>query len=154
MATQKRITCIWLQVIFVEGYKVPLMIQKTDGGFGYGTTDMAAIRQRLHEEKGDLVVYVTDSGQASHFELVFGAATKAGFLPKDGSVRVDHVGFGVVLNEDGSRIKTRAGEVRPDTALEPPTPSATAFPMLLPRRPLVCCLIKARECLLWNMNFG
>ena len=98
-------------MIFVDGYKVPLMIQKSDGGFGYGTTDMAAIRQRIQQEKGDFLVYVTDAGQASHFELVFGAARKAGYVPADGSVRVAHVGFGVVLNEDGSRIKTRAGEV-------------------------------------------
>ena len=98
-------------MIFVDGYKVPLMIQKSDGGFGYGTTDMAAIRQRIQQEKGDFLVYVTDAGQASHFELVFGAARKAGYVPADGSLRVEHVGFGVVLNEDGSRIKTRAGEV-------------------------------------------
>lgn len=95
----------------MEGIKVPLMIQKSDGGFGYGTTDMAAIRQRICEERGDFIVYITDSGQASHFELVFGAAKKAGFIPAGGSVRVEHVGFGVVLNEDGSRIKTRAGQV-------------------------------------------
>lgn len=87
------------------------MVQKSDGGFGYGTTDLAAIRQRVQQEHADFIVYVTDLGQASHFELVFGAARKAGFLPADGSVRVEHVGFGVVLNEDGSRIKTRAGEV-------------------------------------------
>ena len=85
------------------------MIEKSDGGFGYGTTDMAAIRNRLRDEKCDLLVYVTDLGQSGHFELVFGAAKKANFIP-DGA-RIDHVGFGVVLNEDGTRIKTRAGRV-------------------------------------------
>ncbi len=107
-----------LQVIFVEGIEVPLMIMKSDGGFGYGTTDLACIRHRVHEEKGDFVVYVTDLGQAPHFQQIFGAAKKAGFLPTDGSVRIEHVGFGVVLNEEGTRIKSRAGNVRLYTADE------------------------------------
>ena len=90
---------------------MPLMIMKSDGGYGYGTTDMACIRHRIHEEKGDFIVYVTDLGQAPHFQQIFGAARKAGFLPTDGSVRIEHVGFGVVLNEEGTRIKSRAGNV-------------------------------------------
>ena len=49
----------------------PLIVQKTDGGFGYATTDMAAIRQRLHDEKGEWLIYVTDMGQAPHFEAIF-----------------------------------------------------------------------------------
>ena len=32
--------------IFVPKRKVPLMIQKTDGGYGYDTTDLAALRYR------------------------------------------------------------------------------------------------------------
>lgn len=96
------------KVVYVDGIKVPLMIQKSDGGFGYGTTDMAAIRNRIQQEECDFLVYVTDLGQASHFQQVFGAAKKAGFWKED-EVRIDHVGFGIVLNEDGTRIKTRAG---------------------------------------------
>lgn len=98
-----------MQVIFVEGADYPLMVQKSDGGFGYGTTDLAAIRNRMRDEGCDFLIYVTDMGQSNHFELVFGAARKADFVP-DGT-RIDHVGFGVVLNEDGTRIKTRAGRV-------------------------------------------
>lgn len=49
----------------------PLIVQKSDGGFGYATTDMAAIRQRLHDEKGEWLIYVTDMGQAPHFEAIF-----------------------------------------------------------------------------------
>lgn len=99
------------QVVFIDGIEVPLMVQKSDGGYGYGTTDMAAIRHRIQEEHGDFIVYVTDLGQAPHFQQVFGAARKAGFIPKDNSVRIEHVGFGVVLNEDGQRIKSRSGDV-------------------------------------------
>ena len=50
-------------VMFVNGYKVPLMMTKSDGGYTYDTSDMAAIRQRLHEENGDWLIYVVDSGQ-------------------------------------------------------------------------------------------
>lgn len=59
--------------------KVPLIIQKSDGGFNYDTTDMAAIRYRIHEKKADRIVYVTDMGQEFHFKLVFLGAEKAGY---------------------------------------------------------------------------
>ena len=102
---------VW-QVIWVPGKKTPLMIQKSDGGFGYGTTDMAAIRNRLHKEAGDWLIYVTDAGQASHFDLVFGAARLAGYMPVDGvDSRIDHVGFGLVQGVDGKRIRTRDSAV-------------------------------------------
>ncbi len=93
----------------------PLIVQKSDGGFGYATTDMAAIRHRLQDEKGEWLIYVTDMGQAPHFEAIFAGAEKSGFikpLPSGRLPRLDHVGFGVVLGEDGKRIATRSGEVR------------------------------------------
>ena len=92
----------------------PLIVQKSDGGYGYATTDMAAIRHRLQDEKGEWLIYVTDMGQAPHFEAIFAGAEKAGFikqLPSGRLPRLDHVGFGVVLGEDGKRIATRSGEV-------------------------------------------
>ena len=55
-------------MVWVEGEKVPLMVQKSDGGFGYGTTDMAALRQRVHDERGDWIIYVVDEGQSGHFK--------------------------------------------------------------------------------------
>lgn len=78
------------------------------------STDMAAIKQRLTEEKADWIIYVTDTGQANHFTAVFKAARMAGWLPKDSSQepRVDHVGFGLVLGDDGKRFRSRASEVR------------------------------------------
>jgi len=99
--------------IFVDGEEVPLMLRKSDGGFGYASTDMAAIRQRLEEEKADWIIYVTDAGQKGHFDLVFKSAMKAGWLQKDGDggVRLDHVGFGLVLGEDGKRFRTRSGDL-------------------------------------------
>lgn len=92
-----------------EGKPLPLMLQKSDGGYNYDTTDMAAIAQRVREEKADRIIYVTDSGQATHFQMIFEAAREAGiYNPK--KTRVDHVPFGLVLGPDGKKFKTRSGE--------------------------------------------
>ena len=60
--------------------QVPLTIVKSDGGYTYDTSDMAAIKQRVDEERADTIVYVTDLGQATHFHAVFECAKKAGIL--------------------------------------------------------------------------
>ena len=95
-----------------------MTIIKSDGGFTYDTSDMAAIQQRITEEKADRIVYVTDAGQGPHFETVFQAAKQLGWLGRNHDqprVRVDHVGFGVVLGEDKKKFKTRSGDtVRTD----------------------------------------
>jgi len=88
---------------------VPLTIVKSDGGFTYDTSDMAAIRQRIEEEKADWIIYVTDAGQATHFYTIFECAERAGILDRS-KVRVDHVGFGVVLGDDKKKFKTRSGD--------------------------------------------
>lgn len=101
--------------IFLEGFKnregepLPYMIQKSDGGYNYDTTDLAAIRHRIFDEKADRLIYVTDLGQATHFKMVFDAAIKAGYLDPS-KVRTDHVGFGMVLGQDGKKFRTRSGE--------------------------------------------
>lgn len=50
-------------VMFVKGFDVPLMLEKSEGGYTYDTSDLACIKQRLEEEKGDWIIYVVDSGQ-------------------------------------------------------------------------------------------
>lgn len=92
-----------------EGNPLPLMLQKSDGGFNYDTTDMAAIAQRIRDEHADRIIYVTDSGQATHFQMIFAAARRAGLLDPS-KVRVDHVPFGLVLGPDGKKFRTRSGE--------------------------------------------
>ncbi|CRX38999.1 arginine--tRNA ligase [Estrella lausannensis] len=92
-----------------EGEPLPLIIRKTDGGYNYATTDLAAIRQRIRDEKADRIIYVTDAGQASHFKMIFQAAEEAGWLDPQ-KTRVDHVPFGLVLGPDGKKFKTRSGE--------------------------------------------
>ena len=101
--------------IFLEGFQnregdtLPLMIQKSDGGYNYDTTDMACIRQRIEVEKGDRLIYVTDAGQSTHFHMIFKAAEKAGWLDPT-KVEVNHVPFGLVLGADGKKFRTRSGE--------------------------------------------
>jgi arginyl-tRNA synthetase len=88
---------------------IPLIVVKSDGGFTYDTSDLACIRQRVQEEKADRVIYVTDEGQSGHFDLVFRVAADAKFYDP-AEVRVEHVGFGVVLGEDRKKFKTRSGD--------------------------------------------
>ncbi|KAL7511245.1 hypothetical protein ACHAXN_008674 [Cyclotella atomus] len=95
--------------VFVPKYKVPLMLQKSDGGYGYDSTDMAAIKYRVEEIKASQVVYITDFTQGDHFQMVFAAARKIGWVTED-SHRLDHIGFGTVQGEDGKRFKTRSGD--------------------------------------------
>lgn len=92
-----------------EGDPLPFMLQKSDGGYNYSTTDLAAIRHRIEQEKADRIIYVVDAGQSSHFAMLFAAAQKAGYLDPS-LVSVAHVGFGVVLGADGKKFKTRSGE--------------------------------------------
>ncbi len=97
------------KVIFTKRSKTPLIVQKSDGAYSYDSTDIAAIRYRLGELKCDRVIYVTDSGQQLHFNLLFEAARMAGWhIPPH--TRVDHVGFGLVLGKGGKKIKTREGD--------------------------------------------
>lgn len=95
--------------VFHEGFSIPLMVQKSDGGYNYDTTDIAAMRQRVQEENADRIIVITDAGQTLHFQLVYETCVKAGYLdPK--KVRFDHVTFGVVLGADGKKFRTRSGE--------------------------------------------
>ncbi|CAN0412571.1 unnamed protein product [Lampetra fluviatilis] len=96
-------------VLFAPGCSVPLTVVKSDGGFTYDTSDLAALRHRIQTEHADIIIYVTDSGQASHFAAVFSAARLAGWY-QEGGVRVVHTPFGVVLGEDRKKFKTRSGE--------------------------------------------
>lgn len=100
--------------VFLEGFQnkegeaLPLIVQKSDGGYNYATTDLAALRYRINKDEADRIIYVTDAGQANHFSQVFQVAKRAGWIPDD--VEVVHVPFGLVLGEDGKKLKTRSGE--------------------------------------------
>jgi len=105
--------CVFLEGISgKDGKPLPLIVQKSDGGYNYATTDLAALRYRFAvPPDGDgacRVIYVTDAGQAAHFAAVFQVARRAGWIP-DGA-RVEHVPFGLVQGADGKKLKTRAGD--------------------------------------------
>jgi arginyl-tRNA synthetase len=90
-----------------DGDPVPLLIRKSDGGYGYDTTDLATIRHRIRDLAADRILYVVDSRQALHFRLIFEAARRAGWLT--GDTEAVHVAFGTVLGPDGTPFKTRSG---------------------------------------------
>ncbi|HEY9808128.1 MAG TPA: arginine--tRNA ligase [Halomicronema sp.] len=102
------------QCVFLEGFSnkegeaLPLIVKKSDGGYNYATTDLAALRYRIEKDGATRIIYITDSGQSSHFAQFFQVAKRAGWLPEN--VEIVHVPFGLVLGEDGKKIKTRAGD--------------------------------------------
>ena len=105
--------CVFLEgVSGKDGQPLPLIVQKSDGGFNYATTDLAAIRYRFAPgpagDGASRVIYVTDAGQANHFAGVFQVAKRAGWIPAHCSV--EHVPFGLVQGDDGKKLKTRSGD--------------------------------------------
>jgi arginyl-tRNA synthetase len=101
--------------VFIEGFQnrdgspLPMIVQKSDGGYNYDTTDLAAMWHRTAIERAERIIIVTDAGQSLHFAILFKVAEKVGYIdPK--KVQVDHVPFGVVLGSDGKKFKTRSGE--------------------------------------------
>jgi arginyl-tRNA synthetase len=91
-----------------EGERVPLIVRKSDGGYGYDTTDLAALRYRIKDLAADRVVYVVGAPQQQHLAMVFAAGRMAGWVTD--RVRVEHVPFGSILGPDKKMFKTRSGE--------------------------------------------
>ena len=91
-----------------DGEEVPLIVRKQEGGYGYATTDLAALRQRILELHATRLIYVVGAPQAQHLAMVFAAARLAGWA--DDHVRLEHVAFGSVLGPDKKMLKTRAGD--------------------------------------------
>ncbi|RJL33107.1 arginine--tRNA ligase [Bailinhaonella thermotolerans] len=86
---------------------LPLIVRKSDGGYGYATTDLAAIRHRVRDLRADQMLYVVGADQSLHFQMVFAAAREAGWLTGQ---RAEHIQIGMVLGRDGKRFRTRSGE--------------------------------------------
>ncbi|MFD8300581.1 arginine--tRNA ligase [Streptomyces bauhiniae] len=108
-----------------EGNPVPLIVQKSDGGYGYAATDLSAIRDRVFNLKATTLLYVVDARQALHFRMVFETARRAGWLNDD--VTAVQLAFGTVLGKDGKPFKTREGEtVKLENLLDEAVERATA----------------------------
>ncbi|MFI5710849.1 arginine--tRNA ligase [Kribbella sp. NPDC051620] len=109
-----------------DGSPLPVIVRKSDGGFGYSATDLAAVRHRIHELHADRIVYVVDHRQGLHFQQIFALCRAAGWLPDD--VPAEHVAFGTVLGTDGKPFKTRdGGTVRLASLLDGATARARAL---------------------------
>ncbi|MET9957368.1 arginine--tRNA ligase [Streptomyces sp. NPDC006339] len=91
-----------------DGNPTPLIVQKSDGGFGYAATDLSAIRDRVRNLKASTLLYVVDARQSLHFKMVFETARRAGWLNDE--VKAVQLAFGTVLGKDGKPFKTREGE--------------------------------------------
>ncbi|MEV4872711.1 arginine--tRNA ligase [Streptomyces syringium] len=91
-----------------DGKPSPLIVQKSDGGFGYAATDLSAIRDRVGNLQADTLLYVVDARQSLHFKMVFETARRAGWLTE--GTKAVQLGFGTVLGKDGKPFKTREGE--------------------------------------------
>lgn len=116
-----------MQVVKLPHFTIPLILRKSDGGYGYDSTDMAALKYRLFTRDRDWIIIITDAGQATHFHMCFDAGEAAGWVQQDRDVlrsstplvtkeqtkksaRLDHIGFGVICGDDGKRFKTRSSE--------------------------------------------
>ncbi|MGH7998291.1 MAG: arginine--tRNA ligase, partial [Brasilonema sp.] len=91
-----------------EGEPLPLIVQKSDGGYNYAATDLAAIRYRVQVDKVQRVIYPVGAEQTNHFAQIFQVGRKAGWITDD--IEFVHTPFGFVLGEDGQKLKTRSGE--------------------------------------------
>ncbi|MEV6897616.1 arginine--tRNA ligase [Amycolatopsis sp. NPDC051372] len=90
-----------------EGDRLPLIVRKRDGGYGYAATDLATAKYWTTERGATDLLYVVGTPQAQHFAMLFAVCRAAGWL--DG-VHAEHIGFGSVLGADGKVMRTRAGE--------------------------------------------
>jgi arginyl-tRNA synthetase len=102
------------QCVFPDGFTnrqgdpLPLIVRKSDGGYGYPATDLACVRDRTERRGAATLIYVVGAEQALHLRLVFAVAALAGYLP-DTSAAV-HVGFGLILGAGGKKLASRSGD--------------------------------------------
>jgi len=87
---------------------LPLIVRKQDGGYGYGATDLAALRYRTQTLRGTRLLYVVGTPQTQHLSMVFAVGAQAGWLKAP--ARAEQVAFGSVLGADKKMFRTRAGE--------------------------------------------
>ena len=102
--------CVFLdQFKNKEGEIQPVIVRKSDGGYLYATTDLAAISHRAKRLQADRVLYFVDARQSLHFKQIFAVARAAGFAPE--TLRLEHLPFGTMLGKDGKPFKTRQGGI-------------------------------------------
>jgi arginyl-tRNA synthetase len=90
-----------------DGKPSPVIVQKSDGGYLYATSDLAALRYRNDKLRADRILYFVDARQALHLQQVFSISRKAGFV--DDRIKLEHLAFGTMMGQDGKPFKTRTG---------------------------------------------
>ncbi|MCB9733833.1 MAG: arginine--tRNA ligase [Deltaproteobacteria bacterium] len=109
--------------------ETPYLIRKSDGAFLYATSDIATVEYRLEAYGADRIIYVVDVRQSDHFRQLFATIRKMGY-----DVKMEHVGFGMMLGADGRPFKTRdGGTVRLDSLLD--EAEARILPLVTERWP-------------------
>ncbi|MYV57208.1 arginine--tRNA ligase [Streptomyces sp. SID3212] len=118
--------CVFFDdVLGPDGNQVPLIVKKSNGGYGYAATDLSAIRDRVTRLDATTLLYVVDARQSLHFKMVFETARRAGWLGE--GTKAVQLAFGTVLGKDGKPFKTREGEtVRLEDLLDEAVERATA----------------------------
>lgn len=92
-----------------DGNPLPVIIQKSDGGYLYSTTDLAAIKLRSQELDVDRSLYVVDARQSLHFQQVFSVAKASGIASN--KISLEHIAYGTMMGKDGKPFKTRSGDI-------------------------------------------
>lgn len=101
--------CVFLpEFVGKEGEPLPVIVQKSDGGYLYSTTDLAAIKMRSQQFKAARSLYVVDARQSLHFQQVFAVAKAAGMASAD--LSLEHIAYGTMMGSDGRPFKTRSGD--------------------------------------------
>jgi len=101
--------------IFMPDVETPIIVQKSDCGYLYATTDLAALRYRSKSLNSDRMCYVVDARQGDHFKQMFWASKEAGFVPH--ITKLEHIAFGTMMDKSGKPFKTRDGGTVKLTAL-------------------------------------
>lgn len=95
------------ECVFLEGDETPIIVQKSDGGYLYATTDLAALNYRNDVLNANRICYVVDARQSQHFKQVFTISKQAGMVNEE--VALEHIGFGTMMDKGGKPFKTRDG---------------------------------------------
>lgn len=101
------------QCVFLDEFKgrddkiLPAIVQKSDGGYLYATSDIAALRYRSDVLNADRMLYFVDARQSTHLAQVYAISKKAGFVPE--STSLEHMAFGTMMGENGKPFATRTG---------------------------------------------
>lgn len=108
LTTSQGAKCVFLDEFRGKDGKIfPAIVQKSDGGYLYSTTDLAALRYRYNKLKADRILYFVDARQSLHLNQVFTISKKANFVPQE--MQLEHMSFGTMMGNDGKPFKTREG---------------------------------------------